>query len=375
MEVCCFFKKMLHFWKKCGIIHIYLISQNKNFVKLKVGSFIKIYIGGALVLKYSFRKAPEPLYSFLIYIESIQGKSNQTANEYYYDLKTFYKFLKIHYKLVSLTVDFKEIDFSDLTLDTLKLVDLNVIYTYINFLTRERRNSPASRARKIASLRSFYKYLCNKAHLIETNPTIDLDTVKIGKRLPRYLTLEDSLTLLNAVDEDNSPRDYCIITFFLNCGMRLNELVNINITDIRDEKLTVIGKGNKERTIYLNSACKSALKEYMKIRRNITPHNSADKNALFISKQYRRISRRMVQRIVEKYIKQIGLDSHKYTTHKLRHTAATLMYQSGVDIRALQEILGHEQLSTTEIYTHVNNDQLRNAASSNPLAKVEPKHK
>lgn len=324
-------------------------------------------------MRYNFKKAPEPLYSFLIYIESIQGKSNQTANEYYYDLKTFYKFLKLHYRLVEPCADFKEIDINGITVEILKKVDLNVIYSYVNFLTKERRNSAASRARKIASLRSFYKYLCNKARIIETNPTIDLDTVKIGKRLPKYLTLEDSVSLLNAVGDDNSPRDYCIITLFLNCGLRLHELVNINITDIRGEKLTVIGKGNKERTIYLNQACINALNEYMKVRNKITPHNSSDKNALFISRQYKRISRRMVQRIVEKYIKQIGLDSHKYTTHKLRHTAATLMYQSGVDIRALQEILGHEQLSTTEIYTHVNSDQLKSAASSNPLASVEPK--
>jgi len=322
-------------------------------------------------LKNIFSTAPEPLLSFLIYIESIQGKSRQTANEYYYDLKTFYKFLKIHFNLVSDTFDFEEISIDDLTFDILKRVDLNVIYEYINFLNRVRNNSPASRARKIASLRSFFKYLCNKAHLLDNNPTVDLDTVKIGKRLPRYLTLEDSISLLSSISGDNAERDYCIITFFLNCGLRLNELVNINISDIRDEKLTVIGKGNKERTIYLNSACIKAFENYMTIRNSLTASRIEDKNALFLSRLNRRISRRMVQTIVEKYISQIGLDKHKYTTHKLRHTAATLMYQSGVDIRALQEILGHEQLSTTEIYTHVNNDLLKAAVDANPLAHIE----
>ena len=322
-------------------------------------------------MKNIFSTAPEPLLSFLIYIESIQGKSRQTANEYYYDLKTFYKFLKLHFNLVSDTFDFEEISIDDLTLDILKRVDLNVIYEYINFLNRVRNNSPASRARKIASLRSFFKYLCNKAHLLDNNPTVDLDTVKIGKRLPRYLTLEDSISLLSAINGDNAERDYCIITFFLNCGLRLNELVNINISDIRDEKLTVIGKGNKERTIYLNSACIKAFENYMTIRNLLTASRIEDKNALFLSRLNRRISRRMVQSIVEKYISQIGLDKHKYTTHKLRHTAATLMYQSGVDIRALQEILGHEQLSTTEIYTHVNNDLLKAAVDANPLAHIE----
>ena len=321
----------------------------------------------------AFSTAPEPLLSFLIYIESIQGKSQHTANEYFYDLKTFYKFLKINFKLVSSEIDFDEITIDDLTLDTLKLVDLNIIYEYINFLNRVRNNSPASRARKIASLRSFYKYLCNKAHLLENNPTIDLDTVKIGKRLPRYLTLEDSVNLLSAINGDNAERDYCIITFFLNCGLRLDELVKINILDIRDKKLTVIGKGNKERTIYLNSACIKAFENYMTVRNTLTVKNISDKNALFLSRLNKRISRRTVQTIVQKYITQIGLDRHKYTTHKLRHTAATLMYQSGVDIRALQEILGHEQLSTTEIYTHVNNDLLKAAVDSNPLANIEIK--
>lgn len=322
-------------------------------------------------MKNVFTNAPEPLLSFLIYIESIQGKSRQTTNEYYYDLKTFYKFLKLHFNLVSSNIDFEEILIDDLTLDTIKLVDLNIIYEYINFLNRVRNNSPASRARKIASLRSFFKYLCNKAHLIENNPTVDLDTVKIGKRLPRYLTLEDSINLLSTISGDNAERDYCIITFFLNCGLRLNELVNIDITDIRDGKLTVIGKGNKERTIYLNSACVKALENYMLIRCNMVANNIQDKNALFLSRLNRRISRRTVQSIVEKYISQIGLDTHKFTTHKLRHTAATLMYQSGVDIRALQEILGHEQLSTTEIYTHVNNDLLKAAVDANPLANID----
>ncbi len=323
----------------------------------------------------SFSGAPEPLLSFLIYMESILGKSKHTANEYYYDLKTFYKFLKIRFELVDSNTDFNEITIDGITVEILSKVDLNLIYEYIYFLNNNRNNSASSRARKISALRSYYKYLCTKAHLIDQNPTIDLDTVKIGKRLPRYLTLEDSLNLLSAIDGEYAERDYCIITFFLNCGLRLTELVNINISDIREQKLTVIGKGNKERTIYLNDACINALNNYLNVRNSISPASLQDKNALFISRLNRRISRRMVQTIVQKYISQIGLDKHKYTTHKLRHTAATLMYQSGVDIRALQEILGHEQLSTTEIYTHINNEQLKAAVDSNPLAKVQKTNK
>jgi len=330
-----------------------------------------VQLKGGLFLK-SFDNAPEPLMSFLIYIESIQGKSHNTAKEYFYDLRTFYRFLKIKKDSAFDKIDFNEIDISDINLEDLKCVDLNLIYEYMNFLNRERTNAPRARARKIASLRSYFKYLHNKSGLIEENPTAELETIKLRKTLPSYFTLDDSLSLLSAIDGRNSERDYCIITLFLNCGMRLAELVNINITDIRDEKLTVVGKGNKERTIYLNEACVNAIENYMPVRNSMTP-TASDKNALFLSSRHRRISRRMVQTIVETNVKKLGLDPHKYTTHKLRHTAATLMYQAGVDIRALQEILGHEQLSTTEIYTHVSNDQLKAAVSSNPLASVKKK--
>lgn len=319
----------------------------------------------------TYSDAPEPLISFLIYIESIQGKSQNTANEYFYDLRTFYKFLRIKFDKVSVD-DFENIDISKVDLNYLKKVDLNLIYEYVNFLNRVRLNAPRARARKIASLKSYFKYLHNKAGVLSENPAAELESIKLSKTLPAYFTLEDSLALLAEVDGRNSERDYCIITLFLNCGMRLAELVSIDITDIRNDRLTVIGKGNKERTIYLNQACLDAISEYMTVRNKQTA-TASDKNALFLSERLKRISRRTVQTIVEKNVKKIGLDPHKYTTHKLRHTAATLMYQAGVDIRALQEILGHEQLSTTEIYTHVSSEQLKNAVTSNPLASVRKK--
>ena len=318
----------------------------------------------------SFKDIPEPLSSFLIYIESIQGKSAKTSNEYFYDLRTFYRFIKIKFGLVDFNSEFNKIPIDDISVEILSQVDLSVIYEYINFLTHTRNNSPSSRARKIASLKSFYKYMCNKAKLIDVNPTAELESVKIHKQLPKHFTLEDSISLLEEIDGDNAERDYCILTLFLNCGMRLAELVGINITDIQKDKLTVIGKGGKERTIYLNDACINAIEAYMPIRKKIHP-TSADKNALFLSNRGKRISRRTVQYSVEKYVKRIGLDPHKYTTHKLRHTAATLMHESGVDIRVLQEILGHKQLSTTEIYTHVSNDRMRDAVKNNPLSVIK----
>ncbi len=318
-----------------------------------------------------FKDAPEPLASFLIYIDSIQGKSRKTADEYFYDLRTFYRYLKYHFDLVPKDCEFDKISIDDVDIDLLRRVDLNLLYEYINYLNRTRGNSSSSRARKVASLKAFFKYVCNKAKLIEENPTAELESVKTQKQLPKHFNLEDSISLLNSVEGRNSERDFCIFTLFLNCGMRLAELVNINITDINGDELVVIGKGNKERTIYLNEACKSAIDAYMEVRRTMSPPAS-QKNALFLSERGMRISRRTVQYTVEKYVKKLGLDPHKYTTHKLRHTAATLMHQAGVDIRILQEILGHKQLSTTEIYTHVNNDQLRDAVSQNPLSKIKP---
>lgn len=313
---------------------------------------------------------PEPIASFLIYIESIQGKSAKTADEYFYDLRTFCRFLKVHFGLVSETADFESISIDDISIEIFRRVDLSVLYEYLNYLNRGRGNSAATRARKITSVKSFFKYLCNKAKLLDSNPASDLDYVKQPKQLPRYFTVDESLALLESIDGDYKERDYCMITLFLNCGMRLSELVNINITDIHGDSLTVIGKGDKERSVYLNEACLDAIEQYLPIRKE-QPATASDKNALFLSRLGKRISRRTVQYTVEKYVTKLGLDPHKYTTHKLRHTAATLMHQAGVDVRVLQEILGHEQLSTTEIYTHINNDQIRAAVDKNPLAKVK----
>lgn len=318
----------------------------------------------------NIKYAPEPMHSFLIYIESIQGKSVKTAEEYFYDLRTFYRFLSLHFGFVADDTDFEAIDIDNIDIDVLKKVDLNTLFEYANFLNTQRKNSPRSRSRKISAIRSYFKYLHSKLHVIDENPTIDLDSVKIDKQLPRYFTLEDSVRLLDAVDERNYERDYCILTLFLNCGMRLAELVSINLTDINGDELIVTGKGNKERTVYLNESCISAIENYIPARNKIQTSSTDASKAMFLSERGNRISRRTVQALVEKYVKKLGLDSHKYTTHKLRHTAATLMHQSGVDIRVLQEVLGHKQLSTTEIYTHINNDELRDAASKNPLNSI-----
>lgn len=318
---------------------------------------------------------PDFLNSFLDYSITILNKSPNSIKEYNYDLTNFLKFIKIEFKLTS-EKDYSKIDIKDLTIDVVKRITVEDIHRYISYMATELRSKPATRARKLSSIRIFFKYLSQKAKLIDVNPAQNLETPKLGKRLPKYLSLDDSRKLLETAQNDdnrNSKRDYAIITLFLNCGMRLSELININIKDITfsECKLNVIGKGNKERTIYLNNACVSAINDYL-LDRPKEGIKYDSKDALFLSERRERISNRTVQQIVKKELLKAGLDTNKYSVHKLRHTAATLMYQYGdVDIRALQVLLGHESISTTEIYTHVDNSQIRNAVENNPLANLK----
>ena len=318
---------------------------------------------------------PDFLNSFLDYSITILNKSPNSIKEYNYDLVNFLKFTKIQFKLTK-EKDYSKIDISDLNIDIIKKITLEDIHKYISFMATELRSKPATRARKVSTIRIFFKYLATKAKLIEVNPAQNLETPKLGKRIPKYLSLDESRKLLQTVQNDdnrNTKRDYAIITLFLNCGMRLSELVGINIKDITfsECKLNVIGKGNKERTIYLNNACINAINDYL-LERPKEGIKYDSKDALFLSEGRERISNRTVQLIVRNELLKSGLDINKYSVHKLRHTAATLMYQYGnVDIRALQELLGHESISTTEIYTHVDNSQIRNAVENNPLANLK----
>lgn len=312
---------------------------------------------------------PDCLNNFLNYLGTIRGKSDNTLLGYKFDLILFLKFLLLYKRLVPETIDFENIKINRIDNDLLKSVKLTDLYAFISFAEHDRENGTYARARKVAALKSFFKYLTGKARIFEENPAAELESPKIDKRNPIYLTLDESKSLLKSIDGKSKERDYCIITLFLNCGLRLSELCSINITKIKEDTLTVVGKGNKERTIYLNDACVTSIHDYLKIR-NVKEEKILDKEALFISRNYRRINKRSVELIVKKYVKNAGLINDKYTPHKLRHTAATLMYKYGnVDIRSLQKILGHENVSTTQIYTHVDDEKLREAVSLNPLSK------
>lgn len=319
---------------------------------------------------YNNSENPEFLNDYLVHIRIVKMLSERTINEYYLDVRLFLKYILNTDGIVDDT------DISTMTVADLKKITLSDIYSFIFYTADERSNAEKARYRKISALRSFFKYLTKTVHILENDPIRDIEVPSPKRALPKFLSLEESMRLLKSSDSDDSVRDYCILTFFLNCGMRLSELVGINISDIdlTEYNMKVMGKGGKERMVYLNTACVDSLMRYLDIR--LSNEKAKDEPALFISRQNRRISKRRVQQIVENSLKAAGLDGKGITTHKLRHTAATLMYQyGGADMLALKEILGHANISTTEIYTHINNESLRNTMEGNPLADIKSKNK
>lgn len=298
------------------------------------------------------------LEEYLNYLTVIKGRSHNTVIEYRTDNLLFFAYLKESRKITG-----EKYDLSFVDAPFIRSITLNDMYAFISYCQNQKQASAGTRARKIVSIRQFWKYLKTKAKVIENNVSEELETPKIPKRMPKHLTLEESIRLL--IECENNPRDHCIITMFLNCALRLSELTSIDTPQVNSESLRIIGKGNKERTIFLTPATKKAINTWLDVR------EAANTDALFISKNGKRMTGRAVQDVVKKYLQKAGLDTKKLSTHKLRHTAATLMYQYGkVDIRALQQILGHDSIATTQIYTHVSGDQLERAVNSNPLASM-----
>lgn len=309
------------------------------------------------------------------YKSSIQGCSPKTVEEYLLDLRTFFRYLVAREKDIDPhSEEFSTLDISSIGLRELEKIHAEDLYDFLYYVNNTRDNQWAARSRKLSAIRSLYKYLVNKKHYLEYNPTTDIDSPKPTKSLPKVLTLDESLRLLDAVEKDQRSktrvRDYAILTLFLNCGMRVSELVGIDIRDLDSDfqSVRVTGKGSKERIVYLNQACQTALCDYAILRLS-QKYAKVHDPALFLSNRDQRISVKAVQAMVYKYLRLAGLESKGYSVHKLRHTAATLMYQSGqVDVRVLKEILGHEQLNTTQIYTHVSNADIEHAMEKNPLA-------
>lgn len=320
-----------------------------------------------------FFKLPQLVQDYLTYVEAIKGHSSLSVLEYASDLRTYFRFMVKHKGLFPADTPDNELDLSIVDINFIKTITLNDTYTFLIYCKNERRNNEATRARRVVAIRRFFSYLSENLGLLPANPMKNLDAPKTKKSLPKYLTLDESKKLLSVISGKNKERDFAIVTLFLNCGMRLSELVSINYNDIKsDGTIVITGKGNKERTIYLNQACIEAITAYMKVR----PNDKVKDRALFLSSRYQRINPRTVEMMVNKYIDMAGLGGRGLSVHKLRHTAATLMYQHGnVDVLVLKEILGHENLGTTEIYTHIQSDASKNAVDSNPLANSKPSFK
>lgn len=321
--------------------------------------------------KEEFIYLPKLVQQYLVYIEAIKGHSELSVIEYASDLRTFFRYLAKSKGLCAKDTPDEKIDLSPIDLKFIQSVNLTDAYQFLIYCKNERNNNETTRARRVVAIRRFYTYLSDNLGLIESNPMKSLDAPKTRKVLPKYLTLDEAEKLLSVIDGKFKERDYAIITLFLNCGMRLSELVSINYNDIKEDgSLTIIGKGNKERIVYLNQACIDAIVNYMKVR----PHDGVKDKALFLSTRNQRISPKTVQHIVYSYLEKAGLGDRGLSVHKLRHTAATLMYRHGnVDLLLLKEILGHENLGTTEIYTHISDDAAKKAIESNPLSKEKAK--
>ena len=326
-----------------------------------------------------YTDCPQILRDFLTYHETIKGQSPRTISEYYLDLRMFLRFIKLMRSDMPIHTNLDDIDVRDITIDFVRDITTSDIFDFLSYLANDRSQNPgamsaeygiapAARARKLSALKSFYKYLTVRTKQLSENPVADLEYPKLRKSLPKYLTLSQSAALLQAVSGPNEKRDYAILMLFLNCGIRRSELVGLNLTDVYEDRIRVIGKGNKERIVYFGSACRKAIDAYLPERNKKV---LSDNRALFGSRDNNRISVTAVHRLVKKALLQAGLDSTQFSAHKLRHTAATMMLSGGVDVKTVQEVLGHENLNTTQIYTHIENTELKIAAEANPLSKLD----
>ncbi len=326
-----------------------------------------------------YSDCPQILRDFLAYHENIKGQSQKTISEYYLDLRMFLRFIKLMHNDMPINTRLEDIPIKDVDLNFIREITTSEIFDFLSYLANDRTQNPdsaaaetgiaaAARARKLSAIKSFYKYLTVRTKQLQENPVADLEYPKLRKSLPRYLTMEQSAALLQSVSGQNEKRDYAILMLFLNCGIRRSELVGLNLTDVYEDRIRVVGKGNKERFVYFGSACRKAIDAYLPERNKKV---LSDNRALFGSRDGNRISVTAVHRLVKKALLQAGLDSTQFSAHKLRHTAATMMLSGGVDVKTVQEVLGHENLNTTQIYTHIENTELKVAAEANPLSKLD----
>ena len=326
-----------------------------------------------------YTDVPQIIRDFLVYHETIKGQSQRTISEYYLDLRMFLRFIKLMRSDMPIKTDLDNINIKDVDLDFIRQITSSEVFDFLSYLANDRAIRPESsapeygiepsaRARKLSAIKSFFKYLTVRTKQLPENPVADLEYPKLRKSLPKYLTLDQSAALLRAVSGPNQKRDYAILLLFLNCGIRRSELVGLNLSDVYEDRIRVVGKGNKERFVYFGSSCRKAIDIYLPERQKKV---LSDNRALFGSRDGNRISVTAVHRLVKKHMLAAGLDATQFSAHKLRHTAATMMLSGGVDVKTVQEVLGHENLNTTQIYTHIENTELKIAAEANPLSKLD----
>ncbi len=347
------------------------MSQNMHFATKYIlkNAVPYVIINMVVILKMSYKDAPQVLKSYLTYLDVVNGRSSKTVYEYYLDLSNFFRYVKKERN--KLSCELSDVDISNIDIDFIKQITLQDAYAFLQYI-KEKGGNNRTVNRKTCSIRGFFKYYKNKVREIEVNPVENLECNTLPRTLPKFLSLNECQTLLSSINGENSKRDYAAIILFLNCGLRLSELVSINLSDVDNEFLTITGKGSKQRSLYLNKSCKDAIEDYITNERPFNNLTDDARKALFVSRKGNRMTPRAVQHMVEKRFNEAGLGDKNYSVHKLRHTAATLMHKhGGVDLRVLQEILGHENLGTTQIYTHVDSDQVKQAVESNPINKIK----
>jgi integrase/recombinase XerD len=295
---------------------------------------------------------------FLDYCRTIKGLSDESISGYYNDLKMFFDYIK----------QLKKKNITDRLIKNIELQDLHKFMTY---LEKDCGNNARTRCRKVSTLKSYFEYLQNVTKLIISNPSYSLRKPKVPKTKPVAMSIQECEKLLNSLDKDSYfyYRDRCILMIFLQCGLRLSELINIKVSDVQNIRMIINGKGNKERDAFLSESCIKSIDDYLEVR-NDEEVSEEDKEYLFLSREKNKISKRAVQSLVKKHMEDAGLDTNKYHTHSTRHTFATIAYDQGADIIKLSELLGHSNVNTSKIYITLKEEELREITNKNPLNKL-----
>lgn len=306
-------------------------------------------------MPYPYKEeSPPVLYEFISYLDVERGYSNMTIYNYFIELRMFFRYMKCEKEHIPLD-SWETVDITSINLPFIQACTRQDIVGFLSWVTLEKGNSGSARNRKLAVLKSFYHFLMVMDYSSD-KVMMQIFSTKTPKTLPKYLEEESIEALLSAINGIFWIRDTAIILLMLSAGLRVSEVASLNLASIKADSVSVLGKGNKERQVYLSQSTQESLEEYLAVRPPL------EEPALFLSQRNRRLTVRSIQASTQKYLKKIGKDD--YSCHHLRHTAATQLMKQEVNLREIQEILGHESIQTTSIYTHVSNEDLRQVAKN-----------